>query len=103
MYILQGAYKTHLKTEHNIGLTNVVTNVEKTSVKKPKATKPELECQYCFKKYTSSTLLEKHVKVHGKSSLHLLNYFYAQRAINFSGNNGSPHPVQILEFECNFD
>lgn len=65
MYVLQGAYKTHLKAEHDIGIWNVPA-AEKPATKKIKTTKPEMACQYCFKKYTSSNLLEKHEKVHGE-------------------------------------
>ncbi|KAG4073460.1 hypothetical protein HA402_000684 [Bradysia odoriphaga] len=61
MYILQGAYKTHLKTEH--GMLKV-PKAEETITRKSKVTKPEVACQYCHKKYTSSNLLEKHEKVH---------------------------------------
>ncbi|XP_037045927.1 zinc finger protein 665-like [Bradysia coprophila] len=64
MYILQGAYKTHLKTEH--GMLKV-PKVEETITKKSKVAKPEVVCQYCHKKYTSSNLLEKHEKVHGEN------------------------------------
>lgn len=67
MYILQGAYKTHLKTEHDIGFVKEPI-ATKPSTKKTKATKPETACQYCFKKYTSPNLLEKHEKVHGEFS-----------------------------------
>lgn len=65
MYILQGAYKTHLKTEHDIGIWKV-PSTPKPSTKKTKTTKPEVTCQYCSKKYTSANLLEKHITVHGK-------------------------------------
>lgn len=67
MYILEGAFNTHLKTDHNIGvgITHTETRTKKSN-KKAKATKPEVVCQYCSKKYTSANLLEKHEKVHGK-------------------------------------
>lgn len=78
MYILQGAYKTHLKAEHDIGIWNVPPE-GKPSTKKSKTTKPEMTCQYCFKKYTSSNLLEKHEKVHGK----FLHYFFTAMVLSF--------------------
>lgn len=70
MYILQGAYKTHLKTEHDIGIWKDPSD-GKTTTKKSKNT---MACQYCFKKYTSSNLLEKHEKVHGKFCSIFCNY-----------------------------
>lgn len=75
MYILQGAYKTHLKSEHDIGIYTA-PNPVKTPPKKCKTAKTEMACQYCFKKYTSSNLLEKHVKVHGK--YHVDNVFFSR-------------------------
>lgn len=66
MYILQGAYKTHLKSEHDIGNYKVL-NASKAPTKKTKTSKSEMACRYCLKKYYSSNLLEKHEKLHGKS------------------------------------
>lgn len=69
MYILQGAYKTHLKNEHEIGDVLRRPKVKTESpplAKSRKTSKLEMACEFCLKKYYSANLLEKHRKVHGK-------------------------------------
>ncbi|KAJ6642937.1 Zinc finger protein, partial [Pseudolycoriella hygida] len=104
MYVLQGAYKTHLKSEHNIGIWKNV-NEGKPTTKKTKTAKRELACHYCFKKYTSANLLEKHEKVHGENGTLIFKCSccstWLNSAVECESHQSELHKDKLFCKQCN--